>query len=400
MTRLYLSTWPPTKQREQWEGLAWLPSRSSTGMAEPPRLRILLSYWYYRDSDLDALFTTHFTPPYPEVFADSGAFSAMTQGVAITPESYAGWLQRWAHWFTAYANLDVIMDAEATRTNQQRLEDLGLTPLPCFHVRSAWSYLEHYLAHYPYIALGVAGMQGRKPALMAWLTRCFRLAGARAVYHGFALTSWEVMSTFPWYSVDSSSWGQGFRYGQVPVFCPRRRRFVKLRLRDRRAWYREAVLVRSYGFDPEDFVDPARYDRAKVCALSALAYLQAEAFLRERHGLIYLPERGGKAGTRMPLVDGTAQMARSRQATKGLKIHLVTADSPSSNMGAKALAEALGPEVGLKLHLADAYGHSGRDLTAADAGVKTYLARGGDRRDLLAVHAGLQAFLASTQETP
>ena len=34
----------------------------------------------YKDTDLDALFAKYFTEPYPEVFLDSGAFSADTVG--------------------------------------------------------------------------------------------------------------------------------------------------------------------------------------------------------------------------------------------------------------------------------------------------------------------------------
>ena len=33
------------------------------------KLKILLSYWYYKNVDLDALFAKYFTKPYPEVFA-------------------------------------------------------------------------------------------------------------------------------------------------------------------------------------------------------------------------------------------------------------------------------------------------------------------------------------------
>ena len=52
------------------------------------KLRILLSYHYYKDTDLDALFAKYFTPPYPDVFADSGAFSAASQGIQIDIKEY------------------------------------------------------------------------------------------------------------------------------------------------------------------------------------------------------------------------------------------------------------------------------------------------------------------------
>lgn len=284
------------------------------------RLRILLSYWYYKDTDLDALFAKYFTPPYPEVFADSGAYSAMTQGQPVAIDAYAEWIKRWRHLFAVYANLDKIMDPEGTWRNQQHLEDKhGLTPLPAFHVREDFHWLEHYLDRYPYIALGVAAMQNRRDALITWLVKCFKLAQGRAVYHGFAMTSWTSMSLFPWYSVDSSTWGMGFRFGVVPVFDPVRCDFLKLKLGDRPAWAKHAKLVRSLGFDPADFADRSRNDRAKICAISALSYIKAEAWLRRRHGEIPLP---CTRDTGMKLYLADTNIRDSGRADHGIKSYI------------------------------------------------------------------------------
>jgi hypothetical protein len=291
------------------------------------KLRILLSYHYYQNVDLDELFGKYFTHPYPDVFADSGAYSAMTQGVPIDIHRYARWLKKYKHLFSVYANLDVITDAETTWRNQQILEDYGLAPLPAFHVLEDWKWLDLYVKRYPYIALGVAGMQNRRDGIMRWITKCFKIAGDQAVFHGFGLTSWKVMSSFKWYSVDSSSWGQGFRFGAVPVFDETHGRFVKLKLGDVRAWAKHSLLVRSLGFDPMDFADRDRNDRAKICAISALSYIRAEQWLRRLHGEIKIPNRG--------------VMNKERP---GLCVHI--ADSNSTN-----LKDA---DTGLKTYLAEA----------------------------------------------
>src|SRR5262252_3555390 len=102
------------------------------------------------------MFARHFPPPYPEVMADSGAFSAMTQGVPIDLDDYARWLLRYRHLFRVYVNLDVIRNAAATWENQLRLqEQYGLEPLPVFHVAEDWHWFDRYLARFPYIGLGV-----------------------------------------------------------------------------------------------------------------------------------------------------------------------------------------------------------------------------------------------------
>lgn len=301
---------------DQWETMELL-SKSQ----EPFKLRILLSYWYFKDTDLDAMLAKYFTEPYPDIFADSGAYSAMTQGGEVNISEYAEWLKRYRHLFKVYANLDIIMNPEGTLRNQHWLEDRGLSPLPAFHVREDWKWLEAYVEKYPYIALGVAGMQNRRKEIMAWLTRCFKIAGKQSVFHGFGLTSWPVISNFPWYSVDSSSWGQGFRFGIVPVFDRFRGRFVKLSLGDRKNWAKYASLVHDLGFDPNDFSDRSRNDRAKICAISALSYMQAERWLRGRFGEIGIPNRQGSTGLRLHLADSNA--TNLGDADKGIKAYLV-----------------------------------------------------------------------------
>lgn len=299
------------------------------------QLRILLSYHYYKDTDLDALFAKYFTAPYPEVFADSGAFSAASQGAHIDIVDYAAWVKRWAHLLTAHSNLDVIGDAAATDRNQKTLEDMGLDPLPVFHTGSDMAHLDALLDRYQYIALGGMVPYMRFPKrIMPWLIKCFKLAQGRAVFHGFGATSWTVVKSFPWYSVDSSSWGSGFRYGQVPVFNTARGKFETLSLGKVKEWQEHARLVTQLGFDWRDFADRKRNDRAKICAISALSYMMAEQWLRKRHGEIYIP---------------------GRPSAPGVRTHLVS-----------------DADRGLKLHLADSRPFSGGDLAAAEAGVKIH----------------------------
>jgi len=332
------------------------------------RLRILLSFHYYKNVDLDALFAKYFTQPYPEVFADSGGFSAMTQGVTIDWREYAAWIVRWNHLFAVYANLDVIGDPESTLTNQRRLEDTGLNPLPVFHTGSDWSHLEAYIEQYPYIALGGMVPFMRFPKrIMPWLIQAFKRAEGRAVYHGFGATAWPVVRDLPWYSVDSSSWGQGFRFGQVPLFDEQRGRFVKVDLGDHRGCYRHAKLFHALGFNPADFADRARNDRAKICAVSALSYMRAEQWLRKRHGEIRIPGRDdAPVVPRAHLADANPRrFGEAIAGASGDRLHL-SDTSNGINFG--------DADAGVKLHLADARGSSASDLAGAEQGLKLHLA--------------------------
>ncbi len=175
-----------------------------------------------------------------DLFLDSGAFSAWTQGAYINIKEYIKFIKENEDVLQVYANLDVIKvrDAEdkkwigpneasaaATWKNQKIMEKAGLNPLPCFHFGEPWEYLERYVAEYPYLALGVAGNSGT--TLMPWLDDCFKNhicdkeGMPKIKIHGFAVTSLKVMMRYPFYSVDSTSWVVTGRMGSI--FVPRYR---------------------------------------------------------------------------------------------------------------------------------------------------------------------------------
>jgi len=308
------------------------------------KLRILLSYWYYKDVDLDALFAKYFTRPYPDVFADSGAYSAWSLGGDVDLGQYIEWLHAYKHLFTSYANLDVKGDVEAGLKNQKVIEDTGLHPVPVFHGGESWSVLQDMIKDYPYICLG--GLTGNTRSgsreMFSFIVKCFQMGKGHSVFHGFGCTNWEVLKSFAWYSVDSSTWGAGFRWGRVEVFDEKKGKFQKVYLGDCKSCMRHSGLIKSLGFDFLDFADRKRNDRAKICAISALSYMMAERWLRKRHGNIAIPRREGADGDRLHLAD----------------------TSNGTNWG--------DADKGLKVHLADARGERGGDLAAALNGLKLY----------------------------
>lgn len=160
------------------------------------------------------------------VFLDSGAFSAFSLGVEVDLPAYCRWIS---------ANLDIIRtedgalmasvldgigDPLKTYQNQLAMEQLGVRPLPCFHYGEDERYLEWYLENYDYITIG--GMVPiSTPQLFHWLDRIwskYLIDGsgrARIKVHGFGLTSLDLMTRYPWYSVDSSSWVQVGAHGNI-----------------------------------------------------------------------------------------------------------------------------------------------------------------------------------------
>jgi hypothetical protein len=157
-----------------------------------------------------------------DLFLDSGAFSAFTQGVSIDIQEYIQFIKENLQYLTVYANLDVIGSPEGTYRNQLLMEEKGLKPLPCFHYGEDPKWLLRYMKSHDYIALG-----GMVPianiALQQWLDEIFSnfICGPDGIpkvkVHGFGMTSHDLLWRYPWYSVDSTSWVVTGRLGGVYV---------------------------------------------------------------------------------------------------------------------------------------------------------------------------------------
>lgn len=305
------------------------------------RPKFLISFHYYRTKNLDE-WLGRLPGQTPMIFADSGAFSAHVQGVDVDVEDYAEWLHRWRHHFTTYVNLDVIGDEEATAENQRILEAADLAPIPVFHGGERPAVLEGLCERYPYVALG--GMVASNDALLwRWLVRCFKTAERYGtVFHGFGQTRRKIVESLPWYSVDSSSWGAGHRFGQVQLWDPVKQTIVKVPLYDRPAIGKVARLIREHGQDPQAFVSREGYKREPVIACSALAWMKWEQHVRSIHGPIRL--RDTADGPHLYLADNAEPNFAA--AAEGLSLYLADGSDANLTMVAEALVEKVNDDDG------------------------------------------------------
>jgi hypothetical protein len=249
-------------------------------------IKLLASFHYFKKINFDDL-AKNFSKP-PMIFADSGAYSAASQGAPVDVDEYAEWLHQWKHHFTAYSNLDVIRDPKGTAKNQKRLESKGLQPIPVFHTGSDFKHLDSLAKEHPYIALG--GMVGQpRPACLKWSATCMtRTKDQGTRFHGFGMTSREVMESLPWHSVDSSSWVAGAKFGQVTLFDGRS--WVKAKVGDKKEIGKIAHLIRFYGFDAEQFSSSARYSATKghinISIISAISWRRYEKYLVKKRQVL------------------------------------------------------------------------------------------------------------------
>jgi hypothetical protein len=246
----------------------------------------LLSFHYYRETDLDALAEAAGDGALT-FFADSGAFSAKTAGAQISVRDYAAWLKRWRHRLHAYASLDVMHNPRASRANLERLRELDLDPLPVWHVGSSLEELDLILAdEADYIAVGGmvrASITKGDPRLWRYLDAVHARAGAAGTrLHGFGLGAWRLIERYPWFSADSSLASMGFRYGVVSAYDMYANTWRQWHLRDRKAWGRWGWLVREYEMTPDEFHGSNVTARAPLITLAARSWSLAAKRLETR----------------------------------------------------------------------------------------------------------------------
>jgi len=190
---------------------------------------ILVSYEYK-----NALTPVKWTPEY--LIFDSGAFSAWSAGKKVDVVGYADWAVEASKNFprVVCVNMDVIpgqfgrTSTAAERKagmalslkNADYLRSRGLDVMEVFHQDEPREFLDLLISRQT--EKGVLGISprndvqvGRKIEWQKTLTSyLFQTRGKNFPRtHGLAVTSFDMLANFPYYSTDSSTWSSPFRFG-------------------------------------------------------------------------------------------------------------------------------------------------------------------------------------------
>jgi hypothetical protein len=180
---------------------------------QPPYC-MLLSYHYFKKK---AELVKSYIAKGFDIFIDSGAFSAETKGVPINIDEFCEFIIETG--VATYAGLDVIGNAKATIENIRYMENCyKLSPIPTFHLGGNLDDLYHLLNRgNTYIALGGLVFSTN---IMRYCDEVWSIILKEAPeirVHGFGMTNFEMMERYPWYSVDSSTYKSGRRFGRIPI---------------------------------------------------------------------------------------------------------------------------------------------------------------------------------------
>jgi len=163
----------------------------------------------------------------PVILLDSGAYSAKNSGAEIELPEYIEFVREHGWRFKGgVICLDVIGDRKASYENWRIMRDEGVDTMPVFHLQTdrpeddSYEWLERYLEEADYIAVGAIAkmnlslkMQGLDFVWNKYLTDN---SGKPIVkVHGLGITTAKIMLRYPWYSVDSTTWTNMARNGQI-----------------------------------------------------------------------------------------------------------------------------------------------------------------------------------------
>lgn len=250
---------------------------------------ILVSYHYLRKSlrsfeellkevyEQDGIFMT-----------DSGAFSFMRQFHEGHPEydkltseefwlpyleEYVAWLRKHKEYIFVAANLDldkVVGEEIVRKWNKKYFEPLEAEGLQIVYVAHRtngdlkFTNLEYYCKRYKYV-----GVNQRDKAYAHKVATIANKYGTRI--HGFAWTAFELCKRYPFFSVDSTTWLGGTRYGTTYDYDGKNFRTLDYKKKERIRKQRKVKLL-SVGVDYEGVIGK-KEDRYAVNNMNLTGWL-------------------------------------------------------------------------------------------------------------------------------
>lgn len=183
-------------------------------MLKLPKLNLLVAFPYFSKSIYKLLLTKD--PDSFRLIIDSGAFTAWNTGKQISLDNYAKFLKTIpSHWEYKSVQLDVFGNPEQTYINYLKMMDMGFNEImPVFTRGDSLERLEEFYSYTNYIMFGGIVVGGENKNYVKWF--CEMNKGRKAHWLGFV--NLPFMKHYKPYSVDSSSWTRGARFGTLEFY--------------------------------------------------------------------------------------------------------------------------------------------------------------------------------------
>lgn len=252
----------------------------------------LMSYEYIRKRSLKQV-----TEKFDEtihLFIDSGAYTYINDPKfhdydikhwESHIEKYLKWAEANKKFIFAIANLDLdnILGGEQIKEwNRKYFEPFMLrTGIPvCFIWHDCYTLesFEQYCRRYPYVGITAVNDESAGTDINYFKEKLQIAEKHNAVLHGMGMTRTSLLPQLPFYTVDSTSWKTGMRYGVIPTWNGRMIKSCKRDEFDSKT----VPILSSYPDIKFDFEKLRDYYEPEVIRASVYAYIKAEEFIIQR----------------------------------------------------------------------------------------------------------------------
>lgn len=175
----------------------------------PPNL--MLSYHYFKNVDLGDFIK--FIGYKPNIYLDSGAFSAYTSGKPIDFKKYVAYIKHNEKYVKRYFCLDALGDNQKSYERWEEMRGMGLKPIPVFHYMGDETILQKYIdAGEPLIALGGTVPIKSKKDVAEWVRMISWQYPAN--YHLLGSQHKTILDHCDIQSADASTWAMAAIFGR------------------------------------------------------------------------------------------------------------------------------------------------------------------------------------------
>lgn len=253
-------------------------------MSPSPKLNILVSYHYFNDQHRAALATLGDDA---RLLIDSGAFTAWKGGKTVELDDYCRFIEGLPITPWRYFTLDVVGDPDGTQRNYEAMLRRGFTPVPIHTRGDSLAALDRYYETSDVVALG--GLVGGGDRAKAHVKAVTQHAGSRHL-HLLGVTSLNWLKYLRPYSVDSSSWENGGRWGLIRLYAGQGRfdSYAKVEAMERPPRPDQCTLIRALGYDPYALAKRVNWHGAHSMArwLNAASFIAASIEIERQLGTL------------------------------------------------------------------------------------------------------------------
>ena len=196
-------------------------------------------------------------------------------------QKYLSWAEKYKDYIFALANFDFedLVDDPAVidKWNQEYFEPFMLkTGIPVCFVWHQNSYRdwEYYCKRYPYVSISATNTQGDYLSVSDFKDYIKTAEKYGSLVHGMGMTQTSMLTELPFYTVDSTTWQVGMRYGEMNYWNGAK--IIRLK---KVKWKGDMLdnIVDRYHLDKQLLIDE---DLAEMNRANAHAFIEAVEFIQ------------------------------------------------------------------------------------------------------------------------